>query len=163
MRRYYDISVMRGPILLKLVLFESLYAVYMRKISLNIENIAAWWDINEISFGLGWNSCASSKDTRQRQAYTRCLFFHVLGVETLRVSRLASRRYRVSRFAFRFNTSEEEVVILCKKISLEYSIKVSDIALRSQKIDLCLHLESPLLNVNIESWFICAIFIILYL
>ena len=40
MKRYYDISVMRGPILLKLVLFESLYAVYMRKMPLNIEIIA---------------------------------------------------------------------------------------------------------------------------
>ena len=40
MRRYYDISVMREPILLNLVLFESLYAVYIRKMSLNLENIA---------------------------------------------------------------------------------------------------------------------------
>ena len=31
---------MRGPILLKLVLFESLYAGYIRKMPLNIENIA---------------------------------------------------------------------------------------------------------------------------
>ena len=41
--------------------------------------------------------------------------------------------YTNTVFVFRFNTSEEEVVILCKNISLEYSIKVSDIALRSQK------------------------------
>ena len=40
MRRYYDISVMRGPILLNLVLFESLYAVYIRKQPLNLVNIA---------------------------------------------------------------------------------------------------------------------------
>ena len=40
MRRYYDISIMRGPILLKLVLFESLYASYIRRMPLNIENIA---------------------------------------------------------------------------------------------------------------------------
>ena len=40
MRRYYDISVMRGPILLKLDLFESLYAVYIRKMPLNLDNIA---------------------------------------------------------------------------------------------------------------------------
>ena len=41
MRRYYDISVMRGPILMKLVSFESLYAVYIRKKPLNLENIAS--------------------------------------------------------------------------------------------------------------------------
>ena len=81
MTRYYNIFVMRGPILLKLVSFESLYTVYIRKMPVNLENIASL--INEISFRLGWNSCASSKDTRQRQAYTRCLFFHILGVETL--------------------------------------------------------------------------------
>ena len=40
MIRYYDISVMRGPILSKLVLFESRYAVYIRKMPLNLQNIA---------------------------------------------------------------------------------------------------------------------------